>query len=152
VIGLVPEIRAEKPWGKPLRNKRNSQDSALVSLDLSSINTVSKPQQERFISQGAERYSEPSEHSSRISAKSVIALFREGQAICSQSDTSKEVFYIEKGQVKVTVKSKRRKETVLAVLHRGDYLGAGCMTGQTFRTVTATAITRCRILVIEKKR
>jgi CRP/FNR family transcriptional regulator, cyclic AMP receptor protein len=61
------------------------------------------------------------------------------------------VFYIENGQVKLIVKSKRGKETVLGILHRGDYFGAGCMRGQTFHTATATALTRCRILVIEKK-
>jgi len=87
----------------------------------------------------------------KIGAKSFVALFREGQAICSQGDPSKEVFYIEKGQLKVTVKSKRGKETVLGILHRGDYFGAGCMRDQAIRTATATAITRCRILVIEKK-
>jgi len=86
-----------------------------------------------------------------MGAKSVVALFRDGQAICSQGDAGKEVFYIEKGQVKVTVRSKRGKETVLAILHRGNYLGAGCMTGQAFLTATATAITPCTILVIGKK-
>jgi CRP-like cAMP-binding protein len=86
-----------------------------------------------------------------MGAKTIIVLFREGQAICSQGDASKEVFYIQKGQVKLTVKSKRGKETVLAILHRGDYLGAGCMTGQAFRTATATALTRCQDLVIEKE-
>ena len=86
-----------------------------------------------------------------MGAKSMIAVFREGQAICSQGDAGKEVFYIEKGQVKLTVKSKRDKETVLGILHRGDYLGAGCMTGQAFRTATATALTPCKILVIGKK-
>ena len=87
----------------------------------------------------------------KMGAKTIIVLFREGQAICSQGDASKEVFYIEKGQVKLTVKSKRGKETVLAILHRGDYVGAGCMTGQMFRTAAATALTRCKVLVIEKK-
>ncbi len=87
----------------------------------------------------------------KMGAKSLIALFREGQAICSQGDASKEVFYIEKGQLKVTVRSKRGKETVLGILHRGDYFGAGCMRDQAFRTATATAMTRCRVLVIEKK-
>jgi CRP/FNR family cyclic AMP-dependent transcriptional regulator len=87
----------------------------------------------------------------KMDAKTIVALFREGQAIYSQGDASKEVFYIEKGQVKLTVRSKRGKETVLAILCRGDYVGAGCMTGQTFRTATATALTRCRVLVIEKK-
>jgi CRP/FNR family transcriptional regulator, cyclic AMP receptor protein len=87
----------------------------------------------------------------KMGAKSLIVLFREGQAICSQGDASKEVFYIEKGHVKLTVKSKRGKETVLAILHRGDFLGAGCMTGQAFRTETATALSPCTILFIEKK-
>jgi CRP/FNR family transcriptional regulator, cyclic AMP receptor protein len=87
----------------------------------------------------------------KMDAKSIIVLFREGQAICSQGDASKEVFYIEKGQVKLTVKSRRGKETVLAILHRGNYVGAGCMTGQALHTATATALTRCRVLVIEKK-
>src|SRR5712664_1293468 len=87
----------------------------------------------------------------KMGAKSIISLFREGQAVCSQGDASKEVFYIEKGQVKLTVKSKRGKETVLGILHRGDYFGAGCMTGQAFHAATATALTRCRVLVIEKK-
>ena len=86
-----------------------------------------------------------------MGAKSVIVLFSEGQVICSQGDRGKEVFYIEKGQVKVTVRSKRGKETVLAILHRGNYLGAGCLTGQAFLTATATALTRCTILIIEKK-
>jgi CRP/FNR family cyclic AMP-dependent transcriptional regulator len=98
-----------------------------------------------------QRSFQPGVFLTKMGARSVIALFREGQAICSQGDAGKEVFYIEKGQVKVTVKSKRDKQTVLAILHRGDYLGAGCMTGQAFLTATATALTRCRILVIEKK-
>ena len=87
----------------------------------------------------------------RMGAKSMIVLFRKGQAICSQGEPSKEVFYIEKGHVELKVKSKRGKVTVLAILHRGDYLGAGAMTGQTFRTETAIALTPCTILVIEKK-
>jgi CRP-like cAMP-binding protein len=93
----------------------------------------------------------PADFLTKMGAKSVIALFREGQSICSQGDAGKEVFYVEKGQVKVTVKSKGGKETVLAILHRGDYLGAGCMTRQAFLTATATAITPCTILVIGKK-
>ena len=93
----------------------------------------------------------PAAFLTKMGAKNVIALFREGQAICSQDDAGKEVFYIESGQVKVTVRSKRGKETVLAILQRGDYFGAGCMREQAFRTATATAMTRCRILVIEKR-
>ena len=86
-----------------------------------------------------------------MGAKSIIVLFREKQVIYSQGNASKEVFYIEKGQVKLTVKSQRGKETALGILHPGDYLGAGCMMGKAFHAATATALTRCTILVIEKK-
>jgi CRP/FNR family transcriptional regulator, cyclic AMP receptor protein len=94
---------------------------------------------------------QPAVFLTRMGAKSVIALFREGQAICSQGEASKEVFYIEKGHVKLKVQSKRGKETVLAILNHGNYFGAGCMTGQAFRTETAIALTPCTILVIQKK-
>jgi CRP/FNR family cyclic AMP-dependent transcriptional regulator len=87
----------------------------------------------------------------RMGAKSIIVLFSKGQAICTQGDASNEVFYIEKGHVELKVKSKRGKVTVLAIQHRGDYLGAGSMTGQAFRTETAIALTQCTILVIEKR-
>src|SRR5258708_19910047 len=83
-----------------------------------------------------------------MGARTFIALFREGQIICEQGDPGNEVFYIEKGHVELRVRSKRGKETVLAILHRGDYFGSGCMTGQALRTVTATALTRCAVLFI----
>ena len=98
-----------------------------------------------------QRSFQPATFLTKMGARSFIALFREGQTLCSQGDAGKEVFYIEKGHVKLTVKSKRGKETVLAILNRGTYFSAECMTGQTYRTATATAITRCTILVIGKK-
>src|SRR4029077_7023913 len=98
-----------------------------------------------------QRSFQPAVFLSKMHARSFIALFRERQTTSSQGDAGKEVFYIEKGQVKLTVKSKRGKETVLGILHHGDYFGAGCMRDQSFRTATATAITRSKILVIEKK-
>jgi hypothetical protein len=46
-----------------------------------------------------QRSFQPAMFLSKMGAKSLIALFREGQAICSEGDAGKEVFYIEKGQV-----------------------------------------------------
>jgi CRP/FNR family cyclic AMP-dependent transcriptional regulator len=93
----------------------------------------------------------PAAFLTKMGAKAIIVLFRKGQAICSQGEASEEVFYVERGHVELKVKSKRGKVTVLAIMHRGDYLGAGCMNGQAFRTDTAIALTPCTILVIEKK-
>ena len=55
--------------------------------------------------------------------------------------------------MKLTVLSKQGKEATLALLGSDDFLGEGCIASdQPLRLATATAITDCSILKIEKKR
>ncbi len=61
------------------------------------------------------------------------------------------VFYIEKGKVKLTVLSTRGKEAVVAILGSGDFFGEGCLAGQPLRMATATAMTECSILRLQKE-
>ena len=70
--------------------------------------------------------------------------------IFSQGDPSDAVFYIQKGRVKLTTLSKHGKEAVIAILGAGDFLGEACLTGQTVRVASATAIVPSAILRIEK--
>jgi CRP-like cAMP-binding protein len=58
------------------------------------------------------------------------------------------VFYILKG--KVTVVSEQGKEAVVAVLGPDEFCGEGCLTGQPVRLATATAMTECEIMRLEK--
>ena len=60
------------------------------------------------------------------------------------------MFYIEKGKVKLTVLSSRGKEAVVAILGNGDFFGEGSLAGQPLRMATATAMTECTILRVEK--
>ena len=60
------------------------------------------------------------------------------------------VFYIRSGRIKVTVVSKQGKEAVVAILGAGEFLGEGCLIGQTRRLATATAITECVAMRVEK--
>ena len=60
------------------------------------------------------------------------------------------VFYIQKGKVKITVVSEQGKEAVVAVLGQDEFCGEGCLTGQPVRLATATAITECEIMRLEK--
>lgn len=60
------------------------------------------------------------------------------------------MFYIQKGRVKVSVTSKQGKEAVVAMLGGGDFLGEGCLAGQSQAITTATAMDDTRILLIEK--
>jgi len=61
------------------------------------------------------------------------------------------VFYLQEGKVRLSVVSKQGKEATIALLDRGDFLGEGCIASdQPVRLATATAITNCSVLRIEK--
>jgi CRP/FNR family transcriptional regulator, cyclic AMP receptor protein len=80
-----------------------------------------------------------------------IAAFSKKQTIFVQGDSSDAVFYIQKGKVKLTVVSKIGKEATIGILNEGSFLGEGCLTGQTFRLCSATALTDCSLMRIDKK-
>ena len=52
--------------------------------------------------------------------------------------------------VKVTVVSEQGKEAVVAILGADEFCGEGCLTGQPLRLATATAMTDCEIMRLEK--
>jgi CRP/FNR family transcriptional regulator, cyclic AMP receptor protein len=72
-------------------------------------------------------------------------------AIFSQGDAAKNVLYIQKGAVRLSVVNETGKEAVVAVLGPGDFFGEGCLAGQPIRIGSATAIAATTVLVIEKK-
>ena len=80
-----------------------------------------------------------------------VAEFRKKETIFSQGDRAKNVLYIQKGGVRLSVINEAGKEAVVAVLGPGDFFGEGCLAGQPIRIGTATAITPTVILVIEMK-
>ena len=73
-----------------------------------------------------------------------------GQSIFSQGDPADEVYYVQKGRVKLTVVSKQGKEAVVAILGPDNFFGEGCLARQPLRTSTATAIDECSIMRLEK--
>src|SRR5207249_12234855 len=77
--------------------------------------------------------------------------YRKKSTIFSQGNTADAVFYIEKGKVKLTVLSTRGKEAVVAILGTGDFFGEGSLAGQPLRMATATAMTECAILRVQKE-
>ncbi|HXM96322.1 MAG TPA: Crp/Fnr family transcriptional regulator [Candidatus Dormibacteraeota bacterium] len=79
-----------------------------------------------------------------------IAEFRRNESIYTQGATADSVMYVQKGGVKLSVVNGSGKEAVVAMFAPGDFLGEGCMAGQSIRMGTATAITPTTLLVIEK--
>jgi CRP/FNR family cyclic AMP-dependent transcriptional regulator len=80
-----------------------------------------------------------------------IVEYRKSQKMYSQGDPATNVFYIQKGGIKLSVVNEVGKEAVFAILGPGDFFGEGCLAAQNLRMGTATAITPTTVLVIEKK-
>jgi CRP-like cAMP-binding protein len=72
------------------------------------------------------------------------------QVIFAQGGATDAVFYIQKGKVKLTVVSKTGKEATIGVLTEGSFFGEGGLAGQTLHMGSATALTDCTILRIDK--
>ena len=73
------------------------------------------------------------------------------QVIFAQGDSSNAVFYIQKGKIKLTVLANSGKEATIGILNEGAFFGEGCLTGQPSRLCSATAMTECSVMRIEKK-
>ena len=80
-----------------------------------------------------------------------IVEYRKSEKIYTQGESIKDVLYIQKGGIKLSVVNEVGKEAVVAMLGPGDFFGEGGMAGQLVRMGTATAITPTTLLVIEKK-
>ena len=79
-----------------------------------------------------------------------ISIHPRKQIIFAQGDAADAVFYIKKGKIKVTVVSTHGKEAVVALLGVDEFLGEGCLIGQPKRLATATAMTECIIMRVDK--
>jgi CRP/FNR family cyclic AMP-dependent transcriptional regulator len=92
----------------------------------------------------------PEDFLAKVGAGRTLSNYHEGQTLFSQGDVADSVFYIQEGKVKVTVVSEQGKEAVVAILGDHEFCGEGCLTGQALRIATATAMTACEIMRIEK--
>jgi CRP-like cAMP-binding protein len=79
-----------------------------------------------------------------------VVEYRRTQKIYSQGDRATSVIYIQNGGVKLSVVNETGKEAVVAILGPGDFLGEGCLAGQSVCMATATTIAPTTVLVIEK--
>src|SRR6202161_571879 len=88
---------------------------------------------------------------STINGGRKIEAFAKKQTIFAQGDASDAVFYIKKGKVRLTVVSEIGKEATIGILNEGDFFGEGCLAGQPLRLCSATAMTDCSVMKIQKK-
>ncbi len=80
-----------------------------------------------------------------------VVAFPKKQTVFAQGDAADAIFYIQAGKIRLTVVSKIGKEATLGILGEGQFFGEGSLAGQTLRMGTATAMTECELLRIDKK-
>ncbi len=103
------------------------------------------------MSSGKARKFDPKVFLSQTGLGRIILQYPKNKVIFAQGDPSDAVFYIQTGRAKLTVLSVHGKEATIALLGEGDFLGEGCIASdQTLRAASATAVTDCFVLRIEK--
>jgi len=94
---------------------------------------------------------DPKRFLSTIDGGRTIVTAPKKQTIFAQGDSSDSVFYIQRGRIKLTVLAKNGKEATIGILNEGDFFGEGCLAAQPLRMCTATAMTDCALMRIDKK-
>jgi CRP/FNR family transcriptional regulator, cyclic AMP receptor protein len=96
----------------------------------------------------------------KFDPKSFLATIGEGRRIVSvpkrekiyaQGAACDAVFYIQEGNVRLTVVSDKGKEATIGIMNPGDFFGEGGLAGQPQRMGSATAMTDCELMRIDKK-
>ena len=77
--------------------------------------------------------------------------FPKKDAIFNQGDSTDGLFFIQAGKVRLSVVSESGKEATLGILGEGDFFGEGGLAGRPLRMSSATAVTDCVLLHVEKK-
>jgi CRP/FNR family transcriptional regulator, cyclic AMP receptor protein len=86
----------------------------------------------------------------RIGKRKSVKEYRNKQVIFAQGDVADAMFYVEAGDVKLTVQSKRGKKAVIAIFRQGDFFGEGCLGTPSLRMSSAMAAHLAIVTRVEK--
>ena len=86
----------------------------------------------------------------KIGRRKTSREYRNKEIVFSQGDVADAIFYVEAGDVKLTVVSKRGKKAVIAIFRQGDFFGEGCLETASLRMSSATAVHLALITRVEK--
>jgi len=88
----------------------------------------------------------------KVGLRKTAREYQDQQTIYSQGDVADAMFHIESGNVKLTVRSRRGKKAVIAILGRGDIFGTGCLAKKPSRRMSgATAVHPSTISRVERE-
>jgi CRP/FNR family transcriptional regulator, cyclic AMP receptor protein len=99
---------------------------------------------------GKKRNSHLTGFSSGIGLGGKVLHYRDKQNIYQQGAPAYSLFYIQRGGVRLTTRTKNQPSAVTAILGVGDFFGELCLAGYPLRMSTAVALTASSIRTIEK--
>jgi CRP/FNR family cyclic AMP-dependent transcriptional regulator len=76
--------------------------------------------------------------------------FKSGTRLYDQGEPANCLFYIQDGQVQLSVVSAQGKEAIIALLSAGDFSGEGCLISERLQVATATCLTDCIVARLER--
>jgi CRP-like cAMP-binding protein len=79
-----------------------------------------------------------------------LAMLKPGSVLYSQGEIADALYYVQAGQIQVTVVSSHGKEGILDVLDRGTFCGEGCLLGNRIRIATAACLTASTVARLER--
>jgi CRP/FNR family transcriptional regulator, cyclic AMP receptor protein len=138
-VGL--RIESERPRGRVQHRRQHEQgNESYTSGSMKGLSTMPK-EKAAF---------DPDAFLAQVGEGSTIATYSKKGVVFAQADTADAIFYLQSGRLKLSVVSKTGKEAVIAIFGPGDFFGEGCLAGQRVRMCTATAISECSIVRLEK--
>ena len=137
-------IGVDEPNSDNIIGSRTLGSLGILSIERGPIMTpvAAAKKQRRF---------DPQTFLSTVNGGRIIADFPKKKTIFNQGGPSDAVFYIQTGKVKLTVLSKTGQEATIGILNEGDFFGEGCLSGQALRMCSATAMTDCTVMCIDKE-
>ena len=133
----------------PRESKGSTKIARQTPIDRTSQRTRNSASPRRASTNGREF--DPNAFLATIGEGRKAMLFPKKYTIFTQGDPADAVFYLQTGKVRLTVVSKSGKEATIGILSDGSFFGEGSLAGQPFRMGSATAMTDCAVLRIEKR-
>ena len=111
---------------------------------------ASAPRRVRGVTQGSGLFN-PSQLLADFPTGKTEREYSPNETIFLQGDPANAVFYIERGEVKLSVISKNGKQAIVDILGENAFFGEGCLAGEPIRVATAIALHRAMIIRLEKR-
>ncbi len=79
-----------------------------------------------------------------------VATLRPGAVLFRQGERTDALYYVQAGQIRITVLSSEGKAGILSILHGGNFCGEGSLLGNRLRIATATCLTDSVVARLER--